>query len=42
MKFGGQIRADTAGEDGKWMIVLDLLKRSSEPQAMMIDDVWSC
>jgi len=34
--FAGQRKTSTAGEDGKWMVVLDPLRLSNEPRSMTI------
>ena len=36
VNFAGQTKTATAAEDGKWMVVLDPLKLSSEPQTLTI------
>ena len=36
VSFAGQEKIATAGDDGKWMVKLDAMKASSEPQTMTI------
>jgi hypothetical protein len=36
VSFSGQEKSATAGDDGKWMVKLDTMKASSEPQTMTI------